>query len=171
MEAIVKLNDVVDQLEMLLSDESTAYLNRRTGELYMLTDEELWEAEDEDEEEPDGETPAETPEWLREAIEKAREVTNSDDWLALPSKFDIHEYKIMEDFCRTFEDEDMRARLLGQIRGCGAFGRFRAMMEVLGLEQIWWEFRHNAFEEIAVDWLEENQIEFTREAKKRARAN
>jgi hypothetical protein len=34
MAALVKLDDVVEQLEML-GDESAAYLNKQTGELYM----------------------------------------------------------------------------------------------------------------------------------------
>lgn len=41
MAATVKLDDVVEQLEML-GEESAAYLNKQTGELYMLTKRSWW---------------------------------------------------------------------------------------------------------------------------------
>src|SRR3977135_1575249 len=107
MAATVKLKDVVNELEMV-SDESTAYLNKRTGELYTLTQEELFSVEDDEEEDEDDDD----PEWLREAKVKAKEVTGSDEWLELPSKFDIHEYNIMEEFCRSVEDPEISERLL-----------------------------------------------------------
>jgi hypothetical protein len=176
MAVIVKLNDVVDQLEMLM-DECAAYLNKRTGELYMLMEEELLDADEDgprasrqgqeaEAEDAEEEDLGEDPEWLREAKVKAREVVNSDDWLELPSKFDIHEYQIMEDFCRAVDDEEISERLLRNIRGSGAFGRFKAAIDVLGLEQDWYQFRREAFERIAIEWLDENGIEYTTEEKK-----
>lgn len=161
MAVTVKLADVVDHLEML-SDESVAYLNKRTGELYWLSEEELFTIE-EDEEDDEDEDLVDEPEWLREAKLKAKEVTESDDWLALPSKFDIHEYGIMEEFCRSIEDEEMSKGLVHQIRGSGAFRRFRNAITLIGLEQAWYHFRASALERIAVDWLEENQIAYSRD--------
>jgi Uncharacterised protein family (UPF0158) len=159
MAATVKLKDVVDELEMV-SDESTAYLNKRTGELYTLTLDELSAAE-EDEEDDD---PDDDPEWLREATVKAKEVTGSDEWLELPSKFDIHEYNIMEEFCRSVEDPEISERLLRQIRGSGAFRRFRDALDLLDIKEAWYDFRNDALERIAVDWLEENQIAYSRDS-------
>ena len=49
-----------------------------------------------------------TPQWRREAVEKARKVLGSEDWLELPSKDDFHEYKVMEAFCLDVEDENLR---------------------------------------------------------------
>jgi hypothetical protein len=92
-------------------------------------------------------------------------VVNSDDWLELPSKFDIHEYKIMEDFCRDVDDAEMSERLLRNIRGTGAFGRFRAAIDLLAIEQQWYQFRREAFESFAIEWLEENGIEYATEEK------
>jgi hypothetical protein len=162
-----ELNDVVEQLEML-GEESPAYLNKQTGELYMVMEEELLGVEedlfavDDDAEEGGSEKEElfEDPEWLREAKAKAREVVNSDDWIDLPSKFDIHEYTIMEDFCRDVDDAEISERLLRSIRGSGAFGRFKAAIDVLGIEQDWYQFRREAFEKIAIEWLEGNGIEY-----------
>ncbi|MEK6280202.1 MAG: UPF0158 family protein [Acidobacteriota bacterium] len=156
----VKLRDVVDGLDMA-GDEMSAYLNKRTGEVVPITNEELEAAEEEEEEEE--EDLADRPEWQQESIMQAREIIGSEDWIELPSQFDIHEYSIMEEFCRSIADPKLSERLLGTIRGSGAFRRFRGALEVLNLQQDWYDFRAAELEKIAVAWLEENEIEFTRE--------
>ena len=103
------------------------------------------------------------PEWLRESKLKAREIVNSDEWTQLPSKFDIHEYHIMEEFGRSIEDPELRDNLLHAIRGSGAFGRFRYALDIFVLREAWFDFRAAEFERIAVEWLEENGIAYTRE--------
>jgi hypothetical protein len=158
MAVTVKLKDVVDQLDML-DDQSAGYLNKRTGELYFLTGEELFDIDDEDDDDP----PDDEPAWQLEARLKAKEVTSSADWLELPGKFEIHEYNIMAEFCRSLMDDALSDRLLQLIRGSGAFRRFRDAISDFGLEEAWYEFRSSAFEKIAVDWLEENQIAYSRE--------
>jgi hypothetical protein len=154
MAATVDLHDVIDQLEML-SDEQNTYLDRRSGEFISLSHEELRAAEEEASLE-------EFPQWQRELIEKAAEVLISDDYLPLPGKFDIHEYRIMEDFCHAVEEPDIRERLLDMIRGRGAFGRFKQTIYALERENEWYRFRDAAFERIALDWLEENHIPYHR---------
>lgn len=158
----VKLQDVVDGLEMQ-ADEMSAYLNKRTGELIPVTDEELEEAEDEELDEGEEIDLADYPEWQRESILKAKEIIGSEDWIELPSKFDIHEYGIMEEFCRSIADPEVSDGLLSAIRGSGAFGRFRGALEALDLRQEWYDFRATELERIAVEWLDDNQIEYTRE--------
>ena len=84
----VKLNDVIEALEAA-GAELTHYLDRSTGEIVMITFEEM-EAAEEDE------LISEYPDWQREAVLKAREILKSENFVALPDQFDIHEYKIME---------------------------------------------------------------------------
>jgi hypothetical protein len=164
--AVVKLKDVVEELT-LVSNQTTAYLNRRTGELYLLTSEELrdLDAED-DEEEIDDE-----PEWLREARTKAREVTGSDDWLELPDSFEIHEYQIMQEFCESILDERISQKLLNAIRGSGAFRRFKDAISLLELEDAWYQFRDSELERIAIDWLEEHDIPYSQESQTEERSS
>ena len=159
----VKLRDVVDQMDVI-SDEHSAYLNKRTGELITLSMEELSAAEEEEDLE-------DYPEWQRELILEAREVMDSDDYLALPSKFDIHEYQIMENFCSSVEDPQVRDLLLRQIRGSGAFRRFKDTIYSFGIEKDWYAFRDAEFERIAIDWLEENEIRYTRDKNPEAEHN
>lgn len=82
MVATVLLNGVIEELEAL-TDESVAYLNRETGELYALGEEEAGLVEDDVD--PEG-----LPGWLVDEVPKIREVLESADWLALPTRFDIH---------------------------------------------------------------------------------
>jgi len=153
----VKVRDVVDAMDMV-GDEMSAYLNKRTGELITLTTEELSAAEEEEDLD-------DYPEWQRESIVKAGEIMGSEDWIELPSKFDIHEYAIMEEFCRSIDDAELSDRLLNTIRGSGAFGRFRGALEALDMRQEWFDFRAAEFERIACGWLQENEIAYTAEFK------
>jgi len=98
-----------------------------------------------------------------ELIRKTQEVLNSDEYIALPDKFEIHEYAIMERFCYSIEDKQRSDELLSQIQGRGAFGRFKDVVHRHGIAEDWYRFRHEALEEIAVDWLKANSISFTRE--------
>ena len=155
---VVKLKDVVEELN-LVSNQTTAYLNQRTGELYLLTSEELSDLERHEDDE--GETDHD-PEWQREAMAKAREVTGSDDWLELPDSFEIHEYQIMQEFCESILDKRISQKLLNAIRGSGAFRRFKEAIRFLELEDAWYQFRDSALEGIAIDWLEEHEIPYSR---------
>ena len=152
----VKLQDVVETMDGL-AEETMAYLNKRTGELMTLSTEEFEAAEEEDD-------PDDYPEWQRESILKAKEILDSQDWIELPAKEDIDDYAIMENFCSSIEDPELSERLLNTIRGSGAFGRFRGALEALNLRQEWYDFRAVELEKIAVEWLEVNQIAYTREA-------
>jgi hypothetical protein len=73
MAVIVSLNDVTEQMD-LTTDEATAYINRKTGELITLTHEEFALAEDPDEAES-------APQWQKELLPKAREVLASEDYI------------------------------------------------------------------------------------------
>jgi hypothetical protein len=156
MKAIVSVKDVVDEMDVV-SDEISVFLNRKTGELVTLTDEELSAAEDGDDDID------EYPDWQREMIIKAREVTGSDEYLPLPGRFDINEYEIMENFCYSVEDDEAGNDLLYKIRGSGAFRRFKDAVRVRGIEEKWYDFRQKELEKIATDWLEMNQIPYTKD--------
>ena len=149
----VKLGEIVDGMG-LLSDEVTSYLDIRTNKIGMISDDELYAAEEN--------TPLENfPDWQREIIQFAREiVTNGEFFIPLPSKFDIHEYEVMEKFCLSIEDPDLSESLSGLIVGRGAFRRFKDEIHRLGMVDQWYEYREEAFKEIARKWCEEKGINF-----------
>ena len=149
----VSLQDVVDAMEMS-GDESASYLNVKTGEIMLVTDELADLVEDEDLDEQD------LPDWQREALPKIREVLESDDFMALPGKVDIHEWAIMERFSTSQTNAVLRDELMDAIHGAGAFRRFGSAIRRLGIEDSWFAFRLSALEEIAKDWLTEHNVQF-----------
>jgi len=149
----VSLQSVIDGMEMQFA-ESTSYLNKKTGEVISVTDEELRAAENED--------PLDNfPEWQQEAIQVAQDVfENFDNYIELPSQYDIHEYAIMERFCLSIEYERISEELLSAIRGSGAFRRFKDAIHRLKVAEAWYRFRDQAYRQIAIDWCEQHGIEY-----------
>jgi hypothetical protein len=153
MTPTVSLRAVVDEMDVL-SDEDHAYLNIRTGELVTIRNEEIAILENED-------AIGGYPDWQQDLIRQTEAVLDSEDCLRLPSKFDIHEYEIMERFCRSVEDEELSNELLYQIRGRGAFRRFNDAIHRHGIAEEWYRFRQAALEAIAIEWLEAHGIPYT----------
>ena len=108
--------------------------------------------------------PSDCPEWQRELIREAKEEISSDDYIPLPTAFDINEYHIMKEFCWTVQDEEDRDNLLYTISGRGAFRRFKDAIRLLRIEDDWYSFRQEEFEKIAIRWLEANGMAYTRAA-------
>ena len=149
----VKLSDIVEGLEFL-TDEGTSYLNTTTGEVVYVTTEELRAAEED--------APLEDfPAWQHDAIRIAGEILETDHYLSLPDRFEIHEYQIMERFCLSIDDEDMREDLCDAIRGRGAFRRFKDRMQLYGMAEEWYQYRDAALREIAMAWCEAHGIAYT----------
>ena len=156
MSIVVLLRDVVDAMDVL-NDEMHAYLNKLTGELLTVTTDDLSAIEE-------GDDLSGFPDWQQDALEDARRIIESDDFLELPDKFEIHEYAIMQDFCYSLENPRLRDEMASRIRGSGAFRRFKDGIHYHGIQEDWYRFRQQALEAIAIEWLEFNGIAFTREA-------
>jgi hypothetical protein len=151
----VKVKDVVDAFDEG-NDELSHYLDRRTGEIFLITLEEMSAAEED-------EPLSDYPEWQQESLLKAREILDSDDFVQLPSQFEIHEYSIMERFASEYEDRRTSAELLRSLKGKGAFRRFKDTVFDLDIRDAWYDFRRRELEEIAVEWLEAEKIPYTRD--------
>jgi hypothetical protein len=111
----------------------------------------------------DDELILECPEWQRESILKAREILKSEDFVALPDQFDIHEYEIIEDFCLEVQDWNLGETLRGLIKGSGAFRRFKNAINSMGIEEDWYQFRRTEFEKLATQWLEQEGLAYGRQ--------
>lgn len=79
----VKLSDVIEAMQFQ-SDLSRNYFDRHTGQVVLISDEDISAAEDREEDE--------APEWQRESIELAQalEADTEDRFVALPEQFEIH---------------------------------------------------------------------------------
>ena len=155
MDKPVKLEDIIDGIEMQ-TDESSSYLNIKTGEVVIISDEESSAAEED--------KPIDSfPEWQHELINKAKEILQSNDYISLPSKFQVHEYRIMEKFCLSITDDQIRDILYYSIKGSGAFQRFKDNIYKYNLEEEWYKFRDEAIKRIAIEWCEDNGINYIEE--------
>jgi hypothetical protein len=139
-----------------LTDEQGAFLNPSTGEIVVLTNDELYVVE---REEDASNFPALAP----ERIERARAVIQSDDFLFLPTTFDFNERRTMEAFCASLPDESLRRQLLDAMAGEEPGQRFPDVIRSHGLEDRWRQFRAKAIEALAASWLEKNGLAFTRD--------
>jgi hypothetical protein len=149
----VKLKTIIEGLA-LQADECFAYLNTTTGEVVAVTTEELRAAE---EDEPLEDFPA----WQHDAMRIAREILATEHSLPLPTRFDIHEYSIMERFCLSVDDDGLRDDLCDALRGRGAFRWFKDRMQTYGIAEAWYRYRDAALRERAVTWCEAHGIAYT----------
>ncbi len=149
----VKLDDIIVGLECQ-SDESHSYLDKRTVKVILISDEELCAAEND-------EPIDDFPDWQQDQIKIAKEIlAETGDYIGLPSKFDIHEYSIMERFCLSIDDSEISDTLYSLIKGSGAFQRFKDAIHKYDIAEDWHKYRDNALKEIAIEWCQENGIEF-----------
>jgi Uncharacterised protein family (UPF0158) len=151
MGIVVSLRDIVDAIEFQ-TNESEAYLNPETGEIVHVSEDERALVEE-------GGSDDDLPQWQREAMPKIREALEDDRFLALPDRFEVHDWAIMERFSLE-QNERARKVLLGAIHGSGAFRHFRSAVERLELLDAWYRYREESIEQIARDWLEENKIAY-----------
>jgi len=152
----VKLDDIITGMEFQ-TDEMSSYLNKETGEVSTVMEQEFRVVEEDDDSlislyglEEDG-------------IEKARDILMDDEgikYIALPSKFEVHEWEIMKQFCLSVDDKDISESLMNAIHGKGAFRFFKDSIRRYGMEDQWYKFRDAAIKRIAIEWCETNNIEY-----------
>lgn len=134
----VKLQDIIDGIDMV-SEDSTCYLDTETGELIYIS-----EFADNDYDDD-----------ILELIDEG-----SDRFLSLPSQWDRNDYSTMERFIESLPPGKEQNLLATSINGSGAFRRFKYTASELGLLDDWYRFLNNAHRELAIEWCEDNEIEY-----------
>jgi hypothetical protein len=155
MALVVSLRDVADALDMP-SSEWTAYLNTATGQIITISDEDRRLAEEDVDLE-------QLPAWQRDELPEIRESVQALEdgrLLALPDKFEIHEWEIMRRFADGRDDQTQQHELTASIHGSGAFRRFHDCVRRLGVQEEWFRFRDETLQQIAKDWLLARGIEY-----------
>jgi hypothetical protein len=151
---LVKIGDIVEALETQF-DELRNYLDKETGEVTTVSREVRRMVEED-------ESPDTLPGWQQPEFKTAQLIYETPDrFLSLPSRFDVHEWQIMEDFASSAEDESLREELLSALHGRGAFRYFKDVIHRRGVKEDWYEFRTEAPREIAVEWLEKNGLTYS----------
>ena len=148
------LDDIINAIEES-HEESSAYLDLKTGEVIVLTDEDMRAAEAED-------GLDDAPEWQKGVIELAAKVIADETgrYLPLPGSFDADEWHLMEQFALSVKAEPARSALETALQGTGAFRRFKDAVQQHNLAKAWHEARHAAYRDLAIDWCQVNGVEF-----------
>lgn len=155
MAAEVELAVIIEALEMA-DDSISSYLDVETGEVHSITEEEFDLAED-------PQTAIEDlPNWQREAVTLARSIQKQEGkrYMALPDKFDVHEWAMMDRFSMTLRDAQMRNDFHGGIRGAGAFRLFKHLLTEYDLWDAWNRFKQVELRQMAIEWCKENGITY-----------
>ncbi|MBX9879924.1 MAG: UPF0158 family protein [Candidatus Obscuribacterales bacterium] len=150
----VTLKDIAESLGSAC-EEGELYLDRSSGEILRVAIEHLEIAENNDHD-------RDFADWETQLIAEAKTILEdkAGRFIQLPTKFDIHEWSIMERFCHTVQSSDISDELQRAIHGAGAFRYFKDMVDRYGLREQWYRHRHNALEDIARDWCQSKNIDF-----------
>lgn len=136
---IVPLNLVLDAIEMA-DDAWNQFLDIEKMEVVSLPEEPFMGDYDEEDQE------------LADMIEDGWRIR----FFKLPTKFDIHEYNIMERFIWDLPEGRMQDTLENAIRGRGAFRRFKDTVRRFGIEQQWYDYQEAKYRELAVEWCKDH---------------
>ncbi|CAB1253061.1 MULTISPECIES: UPF0158 family protein [Clostridium] len=153
----VKMEDVLQAIE-LADDGGNCYYNKITGKIIYIDDETRRMAENYDEDDVER-----LLEWQLDDVKAAIDVEeNWDNYISLPSKFDINEYDIMVQFCYSLDNDKISNKLLNALNGKGAFRRFKDAVIRFNVEKEWYKFKDDEFNKIALDWCSDNGLEINR---------
>lgn len=131
----VKLSEVINALDFT-NDEIEYYYNQTNGEIFMSN---IGDRENLNEDE------------LDELFEKS---------IMLPTRYDINEYEMMENFAETIEDTRLQNQLYISLNGSGVFRRFKDTCINFDIIDDWYKFRDEKYKEVAINWCKENNIKF-----------
>jgi hypothetical protein len=96
----VDLNELIDAF-IMQSHDITHYVNHKSGEIVQRIKD------------------------MMEEDEITSDILCSDDYISLPSSYELNEYAIMEEFVFSLQEIKIRKILAHAIIGKGAFGRFK----------------------------------------------
>ena len=138
----IPLKQVIQAIEEA-SEVFTSFWDTKTGKTVYLADPLMMDMTEDDKA-------------LAAAIEDMPE-----RFLRFPTKYEILQYRIMEDFIDQLSPGKAQEELAHVIRGKGAFRRFKQSVRFHGLEQHWYDYLAEAYRELAIRWCEKESLEYT----------
>ena len=148
MSVVVSLREIINEMAEV-ADRQTAFLNRRTGELVTIDDQQRILFEN-----------SQPIHELSQGQHLIREAMESGDLLELPNSFEHHEYSMLERFCEAVSEPRHKRKLTKAIQGKRAFRDFQKTVAKLGLQERWIGFRNCELEAIATRWLDRHEITY-----------
>lgn len=102
--------------------------------------------------------------WIGEEIgaeDLAKALEESPDrFLALPERYEIREFNLMEAFCASLDHAGHQDSLLQSLSGSRPFRRFKDRLNSLGLAQDYYDFRLQGLRQVAIRWCKANGLPY-----------
>lgn len=87
------------------------------------------------------------------------DIEDSDQYISMPDKYDIHEYEIMESYIKKLPSGNLQDKLWNAIQGKGAFRRFKDVLYDFDKANDWFRYLEASYEEIGREWAKTNHVE------------
>lgn len=101
------------------------------------------------------------PQWEKESIEEVKYFyEHEDEYISLPSSFDIDEYDMMNTFAQAYPNQNISIALSNVLIGSGAFKRFKNTIYDYNIEEKWYQYRDKEYKRIAKEWCEKYHIKY-----------
>lgn len=142
----VELNDVIEAIEFE-GELLTHFYNKKTGVIMYVEDSSTatYKAED-------IERINDFEEWEQELIKSLYDLKeNPNNYIQLPDQNQLDEYKMMVEFCKTIDDIEIKNNLR----------ELKEEIERKGHLSDWYDYREELEYNIAKNWCEKNNIEYT----------
>jgi hypothetical protein len=134
------------------------YLDKKTGEVIVTSEETFRYAEEEDEDE----IKENLPDWQKEDIKLAQDIlfNNPDRYICIPKRPSYEGYNLMVEFAEKVEDELLREKLSIALNGKGAFRRFKNVIaDYPDYRKKWFKFKDERLNKEVIEWLNSIGIE------------
>ena len=154
----VKLSRLIDAIDFHI-DGVNFYLDKDTGEVHDVSDDDWARYDDGEEGDPDFEGLADWEKEHMEEIWPVLEGLGSDRYVELPGQFDFDGYRVMENFIDELPEGRMKDDLWRAIEGRGAFRRFKDEVHRHGVHEKWYAFRDAAPREFMIEWCKDENID------------
>lgn len=153
----VEIQKIVDELQMRFMD-TTVYYNKITGEILNVQDDDFRIVEDDDFEN----NIQDYPEWQREHLKEVYNLmyNDIDNYIALPSYFEIKDSDIMEEFIEKVSNFNKKRQLENCMWQKGMYRKFKDKLIEIGLENDYYKFYDEKLKEIAIEWCNDNNLEY-----------
>ena len=131
-------DDIIDKITeclQMVSEDFRGYYNVETGEIL----------------------------WISElgglGEEKLNELEDDpDNYISLPTRYDIDEYSMMDEFAYQYPDAVISNKLRETLKGKGAFRRFKDNVFRFGIREEWFKYRDEKYRELAEEWCVRNGL-------------
>lgn len=151
----VNLNDVIESIEFE-NDILNHYYNKDTGIIIYKEDSETSSYSAYDIDKID-----QMEEWERELVIGLYDLKeNPQNYIQLPKKDEFDELKMMIDFCNSFSDISLDGDLSLDYDENRKLHKLKEIIRDKGLINEWYDYREVSERAIAIEWCNDNNIEY-----------